>query len=525
MLESHHETGSAVGPISDEAPEVAVPISPGRENGAIPEHDDRGDDLKNVLNESRSSEPTLRQIIHKIPTLAWCNLPDGSSEFLNQRWHDYTGLSPQEAHGGGWKVAIHPEDLPLLMAKWETLSDLQPRECEVRLRRSDGVFRWFLFRIERLRNETDEVVRWYGSATDIDQLKRTESLRSAEKRTLEMIADGASLQDILNELCCSIDVEASPVISTVLLMGPDGERLWHTAGTLVPRDWLPAISPVLVSPHSACCGAAAFLKTRVIVADVATDTNWPDEFKDLAIGNGIRAAWSEPILTKDGEVLGTFALYSSEPRIPTDAEIELIEGGGHIALIAIERQRSHRALEESLVEIKNSENKLRTIIDTIPALAWSARPDGSAEYFNRRWLEYAGLSVEEAEDWGWTVTLHPEDRARLMDYWRHVLASGEAGEIEARLRRFDGEFRWVLFRASPLRNDSGKVVKWYGTNTDLEDRKRAEDALRSNEQSLRLILDSIPGQIAVMTAGGEVELLNRQILEYFGKTTEELKNG
>ena len=116
MPESHHETDSAVGPISGEAPEVAAPISPGRENGAIARHDDWGDDLKKVLNESRSSEPRLRQMIDKIPTLAWCNLPDGSNEFLNQRWHDYTGLSPQEAHGGGWKVAIHPEDLPLLIA-------------------------------------------------------------------------------------------------------------------------------------------------------------------------------------------------------------------------------------------------------------------------------------------------------------------------------------------------------------------------------------------------------------------------
>src|SRR5580698_3278212 len=303
-----------------------------------------------------------------------------------------------------------------------------------------------------------------------------------------MIADGASLKDILNELCSSIDVEASPVISTVLLMDPDGKRLWHTAGPLVPRDWLPAISPVLVSPRSACCGAAAFLKKRVIVADVATHINWPDEFKDLAIKNGIRAAWSEPILTKDGEVLGTFALYSSEPRIPADAEIEIIEGAGHIALIAIERQRSHQALEEALGEIKNSENKLRTIIDTIPALAWSARPDGSAEFFNRRWLDYAGLSEKEAVDWGWTVALHPEDRAKLTDYWRNLLVSGEAGEIEARLRRFDGEFRWFLFRASPLRNSSGKVVRWYGTNTDLEDRKRAEEAVRANEKSLRLIV-------------------------------------
>jgi PAS domain S-box-containing protein len=111
-----------------------------------------------------------------------------------------------------------------------------------------------------------------------------------------------------------------------------------------------------------------------------------------------------------------------------------------------------------------------------------------------------------------------------VDYWRHLLVSGEAGEIEARLRRFDGEYRCFLFRASPLRNDSGRIVKWYGTNTDIEERKRAEEALRSNEQSLRLIVDTIPGLVCTMSAAGEVRLLNRQVLEYFGKTAEELKN-
>ena len=198
------------------------------------------------------------------------------------------------------------------------------------------------------------------------KLARTESLRAAEKRTLEMIADGASLKDILNNLCRSIDVEASPVISTVLLLDPDGERLWHTAGPLVPHDWLPVISPLHVSPRAGCCGAAALLKERVIVADVATDINWLDEYRDLAIRNGIRAAWSEPILTKDGEVLGTFALYSSEPRTPTDAETELIEGARHVALIAIERQRSRDALTTALNKITKSEVRLRKIIDTIP---------------------------------------------------------------------------------------------------------------------------------------------------------------
>src|SRR5580692_4957945 len=360
---------------------------------------------------------------------------------------------------------------------------------------------------------------------------RAESLLAAKKRTLEMIADGASLNEILNDLCSSIDVEASPVISSVLLMDPDGGRLWHTAGTLVPLDWLPVISPLTISPHAGCCGAAAFSKERVIVADVATDINWLDEHRDLAIKNGIRAAWSEPILTKDGEVLGTFALYSSEPRTPTDGEIELIEGAGHIALIAIERQRSHQALEEALVEIKNSENKLRTIIDTIPALAWSARPDGSAEFFNRRWLDYAGLTGEEVADWGWTVALHPEDRDRLMDYWRYILASGETGEIESRLRRFDGEFRWFLFRASPLRNDSGKVVKWYGTNTDIDDRKRAKEELEKafneiakSEAELRTIIDAIPQLIVALGADGKFLSANQALLEYTGLTKEDVRS-
>jgi len=359
----------------------------------------------------------------------------------------------------------------------------------------------------------------------------SESLLAAEKRTLEMIAGGASLKDILNDLCRSIDVVASPVISTVLLMDPDGERLWHTAGTLVPRDWLPVVTPLRIAPHAGCCGAAAFLKERVIVGDVATDINWLDEYRDLAIKNGIRAGWSEPILTKDGEVLGTFALYSSESRTPTDAEIELIKGARHIALIAIERQRSQLALEEALVEIKNSENKLRTIIDTIPALAWSARPDGSAEFFNRRWLDYAGLSAEAAADWGWAAALHPEDRARLMDYWRDVLVSGETGEIEARLRRFDGEFRWFIFRASPLRNDSGMVVKWYGTNTDIDDRKRANEELEKafneiakSEAELRTIIDAIPQLIVALGADGKFLSANQALLEYTGLTKEDVRS-
>ncbi len=167
---------------------------------------------------------------------------------------------------------------------------------------------------------------------------------------------------------------------------------------------------------------------------------------------------------------------------------------------------------------------VRLVVDTIPTLAWAARPDGSADFFNQRWLDYTGLSAEQARDWGWTAALHPDDMQRLVDYWQSILASGVPAEIEGRLRRFDGVYRWFLFRATPSFDSDGAVVKWFGTNTDIEDRKRAENVLRSNEQSLRMVVDSIPGLVCTLNVQGEVELLNRQVLEYFGKTADELKN-
>ena len=167
---------------------------------------------------------------------------------------------------------------------------------------------------------------------------------------------------------------------------------------------------------------------------------------------------------------------------------------------------------------------IRLVVDTIPTLAWSAGPDGSADFFNQRWLDYTGLSAKQALGWGWEVAIHPDDLPRILETFREALNSVKPYEVEGRFRRFDGEFRWFLFRASPLCDDSGKVVKWYGTNTDIEDRKRAEDALRSHEQNLRLLVDTIPGHIVTTTPTGEIELLNRRVLEYFDKTPEELVN-
>jgi PAS domain S-box-containing protein len=141
-------------------------------------------------------------------------------------------------------------------------------------------------------------------------------------------------------------------------------------------------------------------------------------------------------------------------------------------------------LERQNERLQRTERELREVIETIPCMAWSATADGNAEFFNRRWLDYAGLTANQAQGTGWTTALHPNDFNGLVGYWQQTLASRRPGEFEARLRRFDGEYRWFLFRATPTFDENGKVVKWYGTNIDIEERKRAEQDLRRSETYL-----------------------------------------
>jgi len=461
--------------------------------------------------------------IDAIPALAWSSDSGGSVDYVNQRWREYTGLSSEESYGRGWKTAINPDDLATLTEKWEALDDADAgRACEVRLRRSDGVFRWFSFRREPLRDETGAVTRWYGTGIDIDRAKQKEALHAAEKRTLEMVADGASLREVLDQLCSSIEVQVAPSVTTVLVMDSDGKRLWQGGGQRVPQEWISTIVPVPVAFEAGLCGTAAFLKERVVVPDVAAEPNWPDQYRDLAIRNGIRAAWSEPILTKGNEVLGTFALYSHEARVPTEEDLTLIKGAGHIARIAIERQRSQEALRKALGKLQTSEARLRQVIDTIPTLAWCNLPDGPNEFLNKKWHEYTGLSPEESHGWGWQAAFHPEDLPPLMEKWRELLTSGEPGEIDARLRRRDGVFRWFLIRVEPLRDETGKIIRWYGTSTDIEALKQTEEKLRDDERELRRITDAIPQAIVVLDPSGAPLYANRATLDYTGLSADDV---
>ena len=308
-----------------------------------------------------------------------------------------------------------------------------------------------------------------------------------------MIAAGASLTDILTSLCAAIDAQSPDMMSMVMLMDPDGQRLWPLAAPRVPSDWTQAISPLLIGQNMGSCGTAAFRKERVIISDVATDPLMSGlgdrQSREVALARGLRAAWSQPLLSKDDEVLGTFGLFHSTPRSPRNHELRLIEDAGHIAVIAIEGERSQAALKTAYLELKASEQELRDIVDAIPQTINVLRPDGTPLYANRSLLEYTGFGMQDvmAPDF-LNRFFHPDDGV-TMEQRREALSHGVPFENERRLRRKDGQYRWFLIRYRPLRDEQGRILRWYATGTDIDDRKHAEDRVRNENLALREDID------------------------------------
>src|SRR6266403_450020 len=398
----------------------------------------------------RRGEDYLRLTIDTIPVLAWCTRPDGSNEFLNQRWLDYTGLTIEEARGWGWNVAIHPDDLPQLLDVWQgLLASGKSGELEARLRRADGVYRWFLFRVEPLRDTQGTIVKWYGTNTDIDDRKRTEALLAAENQILELVATGRPLAVILDGLCQLVDRLCDKSLASILLIKPNGRCLRRGAGPSFPEAFMAAVDGVEIGPSVGSCGTAAYRKEQVIVSDIATDPLWAN-YRELALAHGLRSGWSTPILSSDGSVLGVFGIYGREPRSPTPQHHHTIIQITHLASVAIERKQAAESLHASDLLARG---QLDALTHTLDALAQESDPDRLLEHVLRKiieksdahsasvwdreqdgdWLELFAL-IEDGRFQTRSGVIHPAARLAMLaqdhPVWREILHTGLHAVIE-----------------------------------------------------------------------------------------------
>jgi formate hydrogenlyase transcriptional activator len=454
-----------------------------------------------------------------IPTLAWSARSDGAAAFFNQRWLDYTGLTTEEARDWGWTVALHPEESSRLLDFWRSVvASGEPGEIEGHLRRFDGTYRWFLFRAAPSLDSNGRVIEWFGTNTDIDDRKHAECLLDGENRALEMAAKGSPLDSILETLCRVVEQTATGCCCSVMLIDPSGTKMQQIVAPNIPSSYSDRFVGKPVDREGSPCTKAVHRRIQVLVPDIALDEQWDVYgWRAIALDHGLRACWSTPIAASDGRVLGTFGIYWREPSTPTERHRRIIEQITHLAAVVIERKRAEEALRES-------EQNLRLMIDGIPGFVFTATPEGEIEFVNRQIIEYTGRTIEELKSWQVTDLVHPDDLPQVIEELRRSIETEQSQSVEHRVRGADGMYRWFDVRRVPARNIEGRIVRWYLLLTDIQERKRAEETLRSREQSLRLMVDSIPGFVVTLDAQGEVEVLNRQTLEYFGKSVEELKN-
>jgi len=302
---------------------------------------------------------------------------------------------------------------------------------------------------------------------------------------LKMMLTGASLSEVLASVTRLIEAHSEGMSCSIFLLDEDGVHLRYGVPANVTEAYRAATDGVCIGPTVGSCGAAAYLRQPVFIADMLSHPNWQG-FRDVVLQSGLRAAWSAPIMSKEKNVLGTFCMYYRELRHPSPNDIQLIDYASRIAGVAIERHRAEEHLRRAQVKLQEDEKELRRIVDAIPQMIVVLNPEGRAIYVNRGMLDYTGLSVEEVQaDTFRARVFHPDDIQRLRDERQKALSGTVPFENEQRALGEDGKYRWFLIRYNPLLDENRKVIRWYATGTDIEDRKQAENRMRNENVALR----------------------------------------
>jgi formate hydrogenlyase transcriptional activator len=418
----------------------------------------------------------LRRFIDHVPALGWSALPDGSLEYVNQRFPDYTGLSPDELYGSGWKSAIHRDDIQALESWSEEL--LQSREAgttEVRLRRFDGSYRWFLVFANPLGDESGSVVAWYGTNIDIEDRKQAEEALRASELSWRQIID--NIPGFVN-----VGTTAEPTFfnrTELEYFGKTNEELkeWARIDVIHPEDLPGVIEAWATSTET---GQMLDIEARFRRADGVY--RW---FQMRVV----------PARDAEGKISDWYALH-------TDID---------------DRKRAEEMLRQS-------EAELRTIIDTIRQPIGVLAPDGTNLYANRAALDSSGLTLDDAKEGFLARICHPDDINRVRDERRTGLLEGVPFDVEMRLLHKSGQYRWYLMQYDPLKDESGQIIRWYNTATDIDDQKRKEERLRQEGDELRTITDAIRQPIIVLVPDGTTLYANRAACQNTGLTVEELIN-
>jgi PAS domain S-box-containing protein len=379
-----------------------------------------------IPNDRERRELTLRGVMDTIPGLVWSALPGGDVEFCNQRWLDYTGMSFNEIKGWGWAAAIHPEDITDLQARWRAALERSiSYEAEARMRRADGCYRWFLIQAMSLRDSGGRIIRWYGTYTDIEGLKLAQEELQKQTSRLDELFEQAP--------------EAVAVLGTDDRIVRVNKEFTRMFGYESDEVLLLPINDLIV-PEAQIQSARAY--TRLLKEGGRVEVETVRRRKDgIEIDVSLLAV---SVRTASGEQVVNYAIYRD----------------------ITERKRAEERLRES-------EARFQAMADTAPVLIWMTGTDGLCNYFNKPWLDFTGRTMEQEVGTGWIEGVHPDDVQGCFDGFLPAFHARKPFRMEYRLRRADGEYRWLMESGIPRYTGAGEFVGYIGSNIDITDLKRA----------------------------------------------------
>ncbi|MBD2356337.1 PAS domain S-box protein [Tolypothrix sp. FACHB-123] len=386
----------------------------------------------------KASQQRYQELAEAMPQMVWTADVTGAVNYWNQRWYDYTGLTPAESMGVEGVNTVHPKERDHTLEKWrQSVANGQTFEMEYRIRRVDGVYHWFISRGVPTRDSQGKITGWIGTITDIDHQKQL------EQKLIEEIANHERSQAILQAF-----IAASP---TVLVLFDRQLRFLYANEALAKINGLPLsehLGKTLwdVVPQMAPQFAPLLLEVMETQQPVL-NLEFSGEVRPGVFRHTIANHY--PVCLSNGEVIGV-----------------------GVAVMDV----TH--LTQAKQELAASEARFRTLADNISQFAWMADANGAIFWYNQRWYDYTGTTLAEMTGWGWQKVHHPEHVERVVQKFRQAMETGEIWEDTFPLRGKDGQYRWFLSRAIPVYNEQGQVLQWFGTNTDITDLRQTEIALQ-----------------------------------------------
>jgi len=432
----------------------------------------------------RESERRLQQLVDTVPTQIWCVTPEGEPSYINKTMMDYIGMKLEDFDAeGGLRGAIgnlvHPDDRETLYgALSHSFRTGETLALRFRNRRGDGVYRWQEGRAEPLRNESGDIIQWYGANVDIDDMLATEEALRNSTRQLQQMIDAVPANILSYDPAGKLTSVSKRYLEDVGTPSGHIEGFEELASRLAHPDDLPVM-------------------LRRALYGFATGTPFVNRFRrrDRHGAYPWIEARAQPLRDASGAIVQWYQV-----SIDIDGEV-----------------RAHEAL-------RKREQELSQLVDALPVHIWSWTPDGKLAYVNKRSLEDLGLSSANFEDTTRVAQelVHPEDAPEVLRTSLSCLKTGDPFLMRYRRRWKDRNYRWIEARCEPLRDQDGTIIHWYQVSIDIDDQVRAHEALRQSERSLRQLVETLPAMIDCAAPNGEPIYRSQQLRQFLGYDLEAL---